>query len=120
MKKFIVSLALLGLFSVGTMAVIHHDSDEPPTRQTEQRRGHHGWHDDCDGRHRHHRWGGCCGDYHRDDCRRDDRCCDERYRCDACRYDRCTVDGCHERGELCPECAKWCEAHRRADGCCRR
>ena len=63
MKKFVVSLALLGLFSVGTMAFIGHDGDEPPARQTEQRRGHCGWHDDCDGHLRHHRRGGCCGDY---------------------------------------------------------
>ena len=115
MKKFIVSLALLGLFSVGTMAFVGHDGDEPPARQTEQRRGHCGWHDDCDGRHRHHRRGGCCGDYRRDDCRRDYRCWDERYGCGAGRYGRCTVDGCPGRGEVCPEGAEWWEEHRRDD-----
>lgn len=115
MKKFIVSLTLLGLFSVGTMAFVSHDNDEPPTRQTEQRCGHCGWYDSRDGHHRHHRRGGCCGENRCDYDRRDDRCCNERYGCGACRYDRCTVDGCHERGKLCPECAEWCDYHKDDD-----
>ena len=115
MKKFIVSLTLLGVFSVGTMAFIGHDNDEPPTRQTEQRRGHCGWYDSRDGHHRHHRRGGCCGDYRRNDDRRNYGCCDERYGCGACQYDRCTVDGCHERGEMCPAGAEWCDNQRKDD-----
>lgn len=111
MKKIIISLALLGTFSLGTMAFISHDNDEPPTRRTEQQYYRHGGHGCQDGHYRHHRRGGCCGDYRRNDDRRGYGCCDERYDCGACRYDRCTVRDCHERGELCKECAEWHGKH---------
>lgn len=120
MKKFIVSLTLLGLFSVGSMAFIGPDNDEPPTRQTEQRRGHCGRYDGCGDHHRNHNRGGCCGDCRRDESRRDDVCCGGGYGCGACRHGSCTVDSCHERGKLCPECAEWCAGQKKDDVCKRK
>lgn len=112
MKKFVVSLALLGLVSVGSMAFISNGGDNPPeSRRTA-----------VDGRsnddvyrqrgHRHHRRGGCCGDNDRRDDRRRYGCCEVEYDCGACRDKRCTVDGCHRGDKLCDQCAEWCDGHR--------
>lgn len=115
MKKIIISAFLLGAVSLGSMAFIQQGSDEPPVRRTEARHGHHDcreYRDDCP---RYQRRGGCCGQQQRRECRRNQECCSADYDCGACRYDHCTVDGCHENGRLCEQCAEWNDRHRRDD-----
>ena len=111
MKKVLISLALLGAVSVGTMAFVNNTCDEPPSRDTELRQERHGWHGGH-GDYRHHRrHGGCCGrERYRDD-RRGYDCCGYRQECGACRYERCTSADCHRGGELCQACAEWHERH---------
>lgn len=98
MKKFIVSLTLLGLVSIGSMAFINNVDDNPPSRR--QARTYDRNTDDAyrnDG-YRHHRRGGCCGQGDRRDDRRRYECCDVQYDCGACHDNRCTVEDCHRNG----------------------
>ena len=113
MRKIVISIALLGVFSIGSMAFIRASADEPPVRRSEVRHGGYGSHEHHGERYGRGRQGGCCGRYRCDDSRRDYDCCDGRYRCGACYDDHCTVDGCHESGKLCPQCAEWLDSHRR-------
>lgn len=112
MKKFIVSLTLLGLVSIGSMAFINNVDDNPPSRRkarTYDRNTDDAYRNDG---YRHHRRGGCCGQGDRRDDRRRYECCDVQYDCGACHDNRCTVEDCHRNGNLCGQCAEWCDNHR--------
>lgn len=122
MKKIIISVVLLGAVSLGSMAFIQTDNDEPRRPRTEVRHGRHAGHgychEDCgyrDDNRRYDRRGGCCGGRSGRDYRRSGWCCDGAYDCGACRRERCTVDGCHENGRLCGPCAEWSDRRGRDD-----
>ena len=122
MKKIIISVVLLGAVSLGSMAFIQNDGDEPRRPRTAARHGHYdcrGYgHDDCgyrDDYRRYDRRGGCCGHQRGRGYRRSEWCCDEAYDCGACRQERCTVRGCHENGRLCEQCAEWNDRRGRDD-----
>lgn len=117
MKKFIISLALLGLVSAGSMAFINNTHDDPPVNRSSQYSGQ--YNDDVyrnDG-YRHYRRGGCCGRYDYCDNQRRYECCDIQYDCGACHADRCTVENCHRNDTLCDECAQWRDSRRNHHGC---
>lgn len=116
MKKFIVSLALLGLFSVGTMAVINTGNDNPPTSSTTPATA-----TDNNGGNRndgycHHRRGGCwrhCDN--RENCPGRENC-DRKDDCRTCRNANCTVEDCPRSGNQCGQCPQVCDGHHRHHG----